>query len=73
MCAEQVKGIKDFIVGTCGVPANKFVGFRAPYLKHNEQFRNILQEQGYEYGKSTLAILHRQYPLSGRNWHAFCC
>lgn len=26
--AEQVKGIKDFIVDTCGVPADKFVGFR---------------------------------------------
>lgn len=26
--AEQVKGIKDFIVDTCGVPADKIVGFR---------------------------------------------
>lgn len=41
-------------MGTCGVPAEKFVGFRAPFLKHNEKFRNVLKEQGYKFGKSTM-------------------
>jgi hypothetical protein len=56
---KQVKGIKDFIVDTCGVPADKFVGFRAPYLKHNEKFRNVLQEQGYEYDASILEAFNQ--------------
>lgn len=51
---RQVEGVKTFLVDVCGVPAEKFKGFRAPYLVHSERLRNILQEAGYEYDSSII-------------------
>ncbi|EFN50572.1 hypothetical protein CHLNCDRAFT_136266, partial [Chlorella variabilis] len=50
----EVEGIREYLVEECKVPADKLKGFRAPYLVHNEQFRSVLQEAGFQYDSSIM-------------------
>lgn len=52
--AKQVEGVRDWMVDTCKVPADKFKGFRAPYLVHNPQYREVLAAAGYEYDSTII-------------------
>jgi hypothetical protein len=44
--ASEIVGARDWLNKTAGIPKEKVVGFRAPYLMFDPQQREILQENG---------------------------
>lgn len=45
----EVLGARSWINNTCGVPLSELVGFRSPYLIHNEVLRKLLADNGFLY------------------------
>jgi peptidoglycan/xylan/chitin deacetylase (PgdA/CDA1 family) len=58
--ASEIVGARDWLNKTAGIPKEKVVGFRAPYLMFDPQQREILQENGFSFDSS----ISEQYPTA---------
>ena len=54
---EEIVGARDELSNTCGIPKDSVVGFRAPFLVHNEEVRKILSSNGFLYDSSMVEFL----------------
>lgn len=50
--AEEILSCRDWLVNATGIPQNKINGFRAPFLLHNAEVRQTLQDNGFLYDSS---------------------
>ena len=60
---QEIMGARDDLV-QCGVPKDKIVGFRAPYLVHNPEVRGILNKNGMLYDSSIIDFISSQSPTT---------
>ncbi|KAI7842215.1 hypothetical protein COHA_004128 [Chlorella ohadii] len=49
---EEIVGARTWLANATGIPESKIVGFRAPFLLHDEQGRNALADAGFLYDSS---------------------
>ncbi len=49
---EEIVGARTWLANATGIPESKIVGFRAPFLLHDEQGRKALAEAGFLYDSS---------------------
>lgn len=60
---QEIMGARDDLV-QCGIPKEKMVGFRAPYLVHNPEVRSILKKNGMLYDSSIIDFISSQSPTT---------
>ncbi|EFN50750.1 hypothetical protein CHLNCDRAFT_59447 [Chlorella variabilis] len=56
--ASEIVGAREWLNETAGIPKEKVVGFRAPYLIFNLEQRAILQKNGFQFDSS----ISEQFP-----------
>ena len=60
---QEMMGARDDLI-KCGIPKEKLVGFRAPYLVHNPEVRGILKKNGMLYDSSIIDYISSQSPTT---------
>ncbi|KAL4444941.1 hypothetical protein ABPG77_003991 [Micractinium sp. CCAP 211/92] len=50
--AEEIVGCRDWLVNNTGIPAEKMLGFRAPFLLSDAAMRQTLSDNGFLYDSS---------------------
>lgn len=60
---QEIVGARDDLA-LCGIPKEKMVGFRAPYLVHNPEVRSILKKNGMLYDSSIIDFISSQSPTT---------
>ena len=51
---DEMFGVRDWLVNSCGIPKKDIVGFRSPYLVHNAETRSALSSEGMLYDSSMI-------------------
>ena len=59
----EIMGARDDLM-QCGIPKEKLLGFRAPYLVHNPEVRKILHKHGMLYDSSIIDFISSQSPTT---------